>query len=61
MDNQPTQNQDRSEAQRDALKQSEKQAAEKQPGSFKDRENEEKIVEIGGDRTGNPIEGIDPK
>src|SRR4051812_41285432 len=32
--------------QREALKQSEKKANEKQPGSFKDKETAEKVVEI---------------
>lgn len=47
--------------QREALEQSEKKAAEKQPGSFKDRATEEKVVEIGTDLTDDPIKGIDPK
>jgi hypothetical protein len=48
-------------AQRDALKQSEKAAAEQQPGSFKDGETESKKVEIGPDMTDQPIKGIDPE
>jgi len=47
---------------REALKDSERKASEKQPGSFKDQESEEKIVEIppaGPDR--KPIRGLDSK
>ena len=47
--------------QRKVLEQSEKKAAEKQPGSFKERATEEKVVEIGPDLTDDPIKGIDPK
>lgn len=47
--------------QREALEQSEKKAAESQPGSFKERATEEKVVEIGPDLTEDPIKGIDPK
>lgn len=47
--------------QREALEQSEKKAAEKQPGSFKEKATEEKVVEIGPDLTDDPIKGIDPK
>jgi hypothetical protein len=46
--------------QREALKESEKKANEKQPGSFKDKETEEKVVEIppaGPDK--KPIRGLD--
>ncbi|MEP6872988.1 MAG: hypothetical protein ABI887_01365 [Burkholderiales bacterium] len=46
--------------QRDALKRSEKKAAEPQPENFKDEATEEKTVEIGPDRTNAPIHGIDP-
>jgi len=46
-------------AERESLKRAEKAAA-RQPGSFKDRENEEKIVEIGRDREDDPIKGLDP-
>ena len=61
-------NQAQSEAQSDqqskgdrhALEQSEKQAAEKQPENYKDKETDEKQVEIGPDLTDNPIKGIDP-
>ena len=44
----------------DALTKSEKAAAEHQPDNFKDVETGEKVIEIGPDLTGNPIEGIDP-
>jgi hypothetical protein len=46
--------------QREALKESEKKANEKQPGSFKDKETDEKVVEIpptGPDK--KPIRGLD--
>ena len=46
--------------QREALKQSEKKASEKQPGSFKDKETAEKVVTIppsGPDK--KPIRGLD--
>jgi len=46
--------------QREALERSEKKAAETQPGSYKEKETEEKRVEIGPDLTDNPIKGIDP-
>jgi hypothetical protein len=45
--------------QRKALAQSEKKAAVQQPGSFKDKETGEKIVEIGPDMADSPIKGID--
>ena len=46
--------------QREALKESEKKASEKQPGSFKDRETEEKVVEIPPTGPGKkPIRGLD--
>ena len=48
------------EDQREALQRSEREAAEQQPGSFKDAETAEKAVEIGPDLTQAPIEGIDP-
>ena len=47
--------------QREALEQSEKKAAENQPGSFKERATEKKVVEIGPDLNADPIKGIDPK
>jgi len=46
---------------RDALEQSEKKAAEQQPGSFKEKATDEKVVEVGPDLTADPIKGIDPK
>lgn len=46
--------------QREALADSERKAAEPQPENFKERETDEKIVEIGPDLTDAPIEGIDP-
>lgn len=48
--------------QREALKESEAKASERQPGSFKEKATEDKIVEIppsGPDR--NPIRGLDSK
>ncbi len=46
--------------QREALKESEKKANEKQPGSFKDRETAEKVVEIPPSGPGKkPIRGLD--
>ena len=45
---------------RKALEQAEKKAAEKQPGSYKEKATEEKLVEIGPDLANNPIKGIDP-
>lgn len=46
--------------QRDALDRSMRQATAQQPEEFRDVANEEKIVEIGADKTANPIQGIDP-
>lgn len=48
------------EDQRKALEQAEKKAAEQQPGSYRDEANKEKLVEVGGDVTEKPIQGIDP-
>ncbi len=45
---------------REALERSEKKADEKQPDNYKDKANEEKLVEIGPDLTERPIKGIDP-
>ena len=46
--------------QREALKESEKKANEKQPGSFKDKETAEKVVEIPPAGPGKkPIRGLD--
>jgi hypothetical protein len=47
--------------QREALEESERKAAEKQPGSFKEKATDEKVVEVGPDLTDDPIKGIDPK
>jgi hypothetical protein len=49
-------------AQREALNESEKKASEKQPGSYKEKETEDKVVEIpptGPDE--RPIRGLDSK
>ena len=49
-------------AQREALNESEKKAAEKQPGSYKEAATQEKVVGIpptGPDE--KPIRGLDPK
>jgi hypothetical protein len=49
-------------AQREALNESQKKANEKQPGSYKERETEDKVVEIpptGPDE--RPIRGLDSK
>ena len=48
------------DAQRAALRRSEKTADEAQPENFKDAETAEKIVEIGPDVSQAPIKGIDP-
>jgi hypothetical protein len=48
------------DGQREALEKSEKKAAEPQPENFKDKETDEKLVEIGPDVTQAPIKGIDP-
>ena len=47
--------------QREALERSEKKAAEPQPENYKDKETEEKLVEIGPDVTADPIKGLDPE
>ena len=49
------------DGQREALERSEKKAAEPQPENYKDKETEEKLVEIGPDLTDDPIKGIDPE
>jgi hypothetical protein len=46
--------------QRDGLKRSEKKASVPQPENFKDRETDDRTVEIGPDLTDSPIHGIDP-
>jgi hypothetical protein len=50
------------EAQRDALLDSERQASERQPGSFKDEAITDKVVEIPPvPKDEAPIKGLDPK
>ena len=49
-----------SETERDNLEESEERASAKQPGSYKKRETADKVVEIGPDKTDDPIQGIDP-
>ena len=46
--------------QRDALEQSEKDATRKQPENFRDDANADKVVDIGADKTKDPIKEIDP-
>jgi hypothetical protein len=48
------------DGQRQALERAEKKAAERQPGSFKEEANDDKVVEVGHDLTDAPIKGIDP-
>ena len=48
------------EIQRDQLEDSEERASAKQPGSYKKNETADKVVEIGSDKTDDPIQGIDP-
>lgn len=47
-------------SQRDALEQSEREATKKQPDNFRHEANADKIVEIGPDKTDDPIKHIDP-
>ena len=49
------------DGQRKALQRSEKKAAEPQPENYKEKETDEKRVEIGPDLTADPIKGIDPE
>jgi len=49
------------DSQRQALERSEKKAAQPQPENYKDKETEDKLVEIGPDVTADPIKGIDPE
>jgi hypothetical protein len=56
----PDSSDQQAQADRAALERSEKKAAGKQPGSYKDKATEEKQVEIGPDLTNHPIKGIDP-
>lgn len=46
--------------QREALEQSERDAARPHPENYKDESTEDKVVEIGPDMTDAPIEGLDP-
>ena len=48
------------EDQRKALEESEKDAKRNQPENYKEKETEDKIVEIGPDLQDDPIKGIDP-
>lgn len=48
------------QAQRKALEDSEREAARKQPGSYKEEASDDKIVEIGPDLKDDPIKGMDP-
>lgn len=58
----PTTTPPASNDQRDALNASEKKANEKQPGSYKEKETDEKIVEIPPAGPGaKPIGGLDSK
>ena len=45
--------------QREALKQSEHDATVEQPENFKDRAIDDKLVEVGADKTHAPIKGLD--
>ncbi len=47
-------------SQRDALERAQEAASEKQPETFRDQANADKVVDIGHDKTKHPIEGIDP-
>ena len=61
MDTKPSNKQASYQSQRQALNDSERQAERERPQNYKDKETQEKIVEvlpIDGD--GTPIEGIDP-
>ncbi len=46
--------------QRDALEESEKDATRKQPENYRDEANADKVVDIGADKTKDPIKEIDP-
>lgn len=48
------------QAQREALRESQRRATEAEPANFQDESNEDKVVEIGPDKTDDPIHGIDP-
>ena len=61
MDTKPSNKQASYQSQRQALNESERQAERERPQNYKDKETQEKVVEvlpIDGDST--PIEGIDP-
>ena len=45
--------------QRDRLEESFEKSTAQQPETFRDEANEEKVVEIGPDKTRAPIQGID--
>lgn len=61
MPNTPIASPAQDDSQRHALERSEKKAAEPQPENYKDKETDEKLVEIGPDVTADPIKGIDPE
>ena len=45
--------------QRDKLEKSVEKSTAEQPETFRDEANEQKVVEIGADKTKGPIQGID--
>ena len=60
-DSKPTGKQMPAEQQCEALKESEERATDTEPQNFRDRANEEKIVEVPPiDDDGVPIRGLDP-
>ena len=46
---------------RESVKKTMEKSTKDQPGEFRDKANEDKVVEIGKDKTKHPIKGIDPK
>jgi len=50
----------RSNDQREALKQSAKNATTSEPQNFRDKANAEKVVEIPRNKQNKPIQGMDP-
>ena len=50
----------RTQDQREALKQSAKSATTSEPQNFRDQANADKVVEIPPDKQNTPIQGIDP-
>ena len=46
--------------QREALRESQRDATDEEPANFQDESTERKVVEIGPDKTDDPIHGIDP-